>query len=153
MPDQPSISESSNRNDRTAGRSGGEAGPVRMGGVLGVMAMPVVVLAGLVNRMWGAITADGHLAAAGRQGLDELGAALKPMPDSIQTQETGTVWNPTQGEIAAARDHGWQRGNYASYSHSRQPPHPWPSEIAEHNRRHPGNDHGHDNGQDHGHSL
>lgn len=48
-------------------------------------------------------TQDGHLAAAFRQGIDELGVALKPLPDSIQAQEAGTIFNPTQGEIAADR--------------------------------------------------
>ena len=48
-------------------------------------------------------TQDGHLAAAVRQGIDELGAALKPFPDSIQAQESGTIFNPTQGEVAAGR--------------------------------------------------
>ena len=46
---------------------------------------------------------DGHLAAAGRQGIGELGAALKAFPDAIQAHETGTIWNPTQGEVAADR--------------------------------------------------
>src|SRR5688572_20920212 len=46
---------------------------------------------------------DGTLAAAFRQGIDELGEALKPFPQSIQVQESGSIWNPTQGEIAAAR--------------------------------------------------
>ena len=46
---------------------------------------------------------DGILAAAGRMGIDELGAALKAFPDSIQQQETGAIWNPTQGEVAEAR--------------------------------------------------
>ena len=48
-------------------------------------------------------TRDGHLAAAGRQGIDELGAALKAFPDAIQAQEAGTIFNPTQGEVAAGR--------------------------------------------------
>ena len=49
---------------------------------------------------------DGTIAAAGRMGIDELGAALKAFPDSIQQQETGSIWNPTQGEVALARaDH------------------------------------------------
>lgn len=52
---------------------------------------------------WNAMTKDGTLAAAGRQGADELGMALKAFPDSIQADEPGTLWNPTQGEIAAAR--------------------------------------------------
>jgi hypothetical protein len=40
------------------------------------------------------------LMAAGRQGADEIGQALKAFPDSIQVQEPGTILNPTQGEIA-----------------------------------------------------
>lgn len=58
----------------------------------------------LVARVWDAITKDGHLAAAGRQGLDELATALKAFPDSIGVDEPGTIFNPTQGEIAADRD-------------------------------------------------
>ncbi|KAJ3064489.1 hypothetical protein HK102_008188, partial [Quaeritorhiza haematococci] len=53
---------------------------------------------------WNAMTKDGTLAAAGRQGADELGTALKAFPDSIQADEPGTLWNPTQGEIAASRN-------------------------------------------------
>ena len=51
-------------------------------------------------------TQDGHLAAAARQGIDELGAVLKAFPDAIQTQEPGTIFNPTQGEVAADRKAG-----------------------------------------------
>ena len=58
----------------------------------------------LVARVWDAITKDGHLAAAGRQGADELATALKAFPDSIGVDEPGTIWNPTQGEIAADRE-------------------------------------------------
>ena len=58
----------------------------------------------LVARVWDAITKDGHLAAAGRQGLDELATALKAFPDSIGVDEPGTIFNPTQGEIAADRE-------------------------------------------------
>lgn len=38
---------------------------------------------------------SGALQAAARQGLKEIGAALKPFPDSIQVDELGTVGNPT----------------------------------------------------------
>jgi hypothetical protein len=58
----------------------------------------------LASRVWAAITKDGHLAAAGRQGADELATALKAFPDSIGVDEPGTIWNPTQGEIAAERE-------------------------------------------------
>lgn len=36
----------------------------------------------------------GPIAAAIRQGADEIGMALKAFPDSIQTQEPGSVLNP-----------------------------------------------------------
>ncbi|APW58639.1 hypothetical protein [Paludisphaera borealis] len=49
------------------------------------------------------LMADGTLAAAFRQGADELYEALKPFPQSIQVHEPGTLLNPTQGEIAADR--------------------------------------------------
>jgi hypothetical protein len=59
--------------------------------------------AGIVASTYQAVMKDGTIAAAGRQGADELGAALKAFPDSIQMQESGTIFNPTQGEIADAR--------------------------------------------------
>lgn len=58
----------------------------------------------MLARMWNGLTRDGHLAAAGRQGADEIGQALKAFPDSIGVDEPGTVFNPTQGEIAADRE-------------------------------------------------
>ena len=91
---------------------------------------------------------DGTLAAAGRQGLDELGAALKAFPDAIQVQETGTVWNPTPGEVQAKRSPGRHSGSYISFSNNH---HPWPSEIARDPK--PKADHGHDHGHDAGHSM
>lgn len=51
-----------------------------------------------------AVTRDGTLAAAFRQGAGEIGQALKAFPDSIHVQQPGTLLNPTQGEIADARD-------------------------------------------------
>ena len=57
----------------------------------------------VVSRTYTAAMADGHLAAAGRQGIDEIGMALKAFPDGIQADEPGTLWNPTQGEIAQNR--------------------------------------------------
>jgi hypothetical protein len=65
------------------------------------------IAAAAANRVKGffsALFADGTLEAAGRMGLDELGEALKPFHDSISVQESGTIWNPTQGEIAAGRE-------------------------------------------------
>ena len=73
---------------------------------------------------WNAISKDGTLAAAGRQGADELGMALKAFPDSIQADEVGTIWNPTQGEIAA------NRSNQDSVPEVKAAPLPSPSEIA-----------------------
>ena len=69
---------------------------------------------------------DGTIAAAGRMGIDELGAALKAFPDSIQQQETGSIWNPTQGEVAEARsDH-----SEAAIGMDHKPWLPSPSQIA-----------------------
>src|SRR4051812_4661999 len=92
-----------------------------------------------VNRILEPITRDGTLAAAGRQGASELAVALKAFPESISVEEPGTVFNPTQGEIAADR---------------KPKKLPSPSEIAkrktpyvpEHSRDH---EHGHT--RDHGH--
>jgi len=93
-----------------------------------------------LGKLWNAITADGVLAAAGRQGFDELGAALKAFPESIQREEPGTIFNPTQGEIATDR----KKGRYGEASRQ-----PWPSEIAPQNRHLPSKDHGTGHGHDH----
>ena len=128
--------------DRPASK---EPGPVMLG---------VLSAVSIVSWLWNGLTRDGTLAAAGRQGLDELGAALKAFPDTIQMQESGTIFNPTQGEIAADRkqepEHYWVR----SYS-ADSPPHPWPSEIANENRNLPSKDNGtgHENGYDAGASM
>ncbi len=57
----------------------------------------------LVARIWDAVTRDGTLEAAFRQGADEIGIALKAFPDSIHTSEPGGLLDPTQGEIATDR--------------------------------------------------
>jgi hypothetical protein len=46
---------------------------------------------------------DGMLAAAFRQGVDEIWQGLKPFPETIQAHEPGTFLNPLQSEIAEAR--------------------------------------------------
>jgi hypothetical protein len=103
------------------------------GGLIGA------ILAG-VAKVWNAVTEDGYLAAAGRQGLGELGEALKAFPDSIQVHEPGTLWNPTQGEIAVDRADSIGRA-------------PWPSEIANENRNQQSNGNGRDTGYDAGCSM
>lgn len=57
----------------------------------------------LAARVWDAVTRDGTLAAAVRQGADEIGMALKAFPETIHAEEPGTILNPTQGEIADRR--------------------------------------------------
>ena len=91
------------------------------------------------------------LAAAGRQGIDELGAALKAFPDASRCRKPARIWNPTQGEIAADREHARHSQSFFAGG----PPHPWPSEIASQNRHQPGKDHGngHENGHDAGNSM
>lgn len=73
------------------------------GGVVGmIVAAHSAVKSGLAST-WNAVTKDGTIAAAMRQGADEIGMALKAFPDSIHVEEPGTILNPTQGEIASAR--------------------------------------------------
>jgi hypothetical protein len=86
----------------------------------------------LLARMWDAVTKDGTLAAAWRQGADEIGVALKAFPDSIHAEEPGGLMNPTQGEIAA----------------DRKPKLPSPSEIARDKQPYTP-----ENNQDHGHGM
>ena len=62
------------------------------------------------GKLWDFVTSDPALNAAGRQGIDEIGEALRPFPDSIQVSR----------EVF---DDG--------------PPHPWPSELAEAARQQP----------------
>ena len=72
-------------------------------GVVGmIVAAHSAVKSGLAST-WNAVTKDGTIAAAMRQGADEIGMALKAFPDSIHVEEPGTILNPTQGEIASAR--------------------------------------------------
>ena len=78
-----------------------ESGGVSSG--VGIITQAATRMAEAVTSVFRAITRDGHLAAAGRLGVDELGEALKAFPDSIQKQEPGTIWNPTQGEVTADR--------------------------------------------------
>jgi hypothetical protein len=143
--------ESANDNNRVAETAADR--PASKGGHL--IEKIVTGAAAVVGSLWHAITDDGVLAAAGRQGIDELGTALKAFPDAIQVQETGAIWNPTQGEIAADRKQAGLTGSYASYSSSSGPPHPWPSEIANENRNQPGKDtgNGHENGHEAGFSM
>lgn len=119
-----------------------------LGGILlDAVTWPVL----FITSAWEAITRDGHLAAAGRQGADELGAALKAFPDSVQANEVGTLWSPTQGEIAAGRQHDGQHGGFWTRSYSSlTPPEGWSAAADQHQA---GNDHGHDNGHDTGHSM
>jgi hypothetical protein len=97
-------------------------------GVVGTIAS----LRSMVNAIIEPLTRDGTLAAAMRQGADEMAMALKAFPESIGVDEPGTILNPTQGEIASSRN---QRL-------------PSPSEIAKDNKPYsPEQDHG----QEHGH--
>jgi hypothetical protein len=130
------------RDENSRSTSGDAGGKASVGGMI---ESAIVGVGSAIGKVWKAIMADGTLAAAGRQGADELALALKPFPESIQTYEMGTLWSPTPSEIAADRDHGRLSG----------PPHPWPSEIAEANRHLPARDRGndYDHGLDGGHSM
>lgn len=127
--------------------AGGKDQPSPGGGILGVVFLPFEMIGTAIGKVWDAITADGHLAAAGRQGIDELGSALKAFPDSIQREENGALWSPTQGEIAASRQHGRHNGGAQSWS-SLTPPAGWSPAADQHQA---GNEH--DNGHDTGRSM
>ena len=136
----------------TVGAATGRATAVESGGSLlgivgNIFVFTVASIAILVSKLWHAITDDGILKASARQGADELGAALKAFPDSIQTAETGTVWSPTQSEIANDRKSTFQSSYYTSFSSS--PPHPWPSEVARDNADGSDRRQGRDQGNDH----
>ncbi|MHC5540895.1 hypothetical protein ACYOEI_21950 [Singulisphaera rosea] len=51
-----------------------------------------------------AILGDSFIQAAGRQGIDEIGMALKAFPDSIQAYEMGTIFSPTPYEVSKDRN-------------------------------------------------
>ncbi len=103
---------------------------------------------------------DGTIKAAGRQGIDELGAALKAFPDAIQAHEAGTIFNPTQGEVAAGRKaeghhpSGIVGGKHGVYGpeHER-PASRTPSELAADRGPVQGPElgHGQEHGQEYGH--
>jgi hypothetical protein len=124
------------------------------------VAMPVAMVA----LLWRNATHDGHLSAFGRQGADEIGQALKAFPESIQVQEVGAIFEPTQGEVAADRKESVfgnslrspsqiAHGRSATYGHDevhgklRSP-----SEIAA-DRSGREADYGHDREQDHGRDM
>ena len=87
----------------------------RTDGLVGLLTTAVAsTVAASVSTMWNAMTKDGTLAAAGRQGADELAVALRAFPESIQADEPGTILNPTQGEIAADRSSLREMHNRAS---------------------------------------
>lgn len=80
--------------------------------------------AGVVKATYEALNRDGTLAAAFRQGAQELYTALKPFPESIQVNEPGTILNPTQGEIAASREPEKQSPSEIAHDDSPSPPGP-----------------------------
>lgn len=50
--------------------------------------------ASVVGKVYDAVMEGGQIQAAGRQGIDELSAALKAFPDAIQCEEPGTAFHP-----------------------------------------------------------
>jgi hypothetical protein len=91
------------------------------GGVLGAVLLPFEMFGNAVKAVVDAVMRDGTIEAFGRQGIDELGTAFgKMLPDSIQVVESGTIWNPTPGEVQQGRDPERQeRMNWASLRASR----------------------------------
>ena len=126
-----------------------------------------------VAAAYNAVMKGGELQAFFRQGANEIGAALKAFPDSIQVDEPGQVFNPlysdiaadkrayaagpepvatsrlmTPGELAGGRPSGSVHGD--TQVPDKQPL-PSPGEIAQEPATHrPEQDHGHGRGQDAG---
>ena len=135
--------------DGATGRSDGGAERSRAGGIIDLVFLPFEKLGEMIGKAVGAVFSDGTLAAAGRQGVDELGAALKAFPDTIQASELGTLWSPTPGEIAADREHDKHAARPGGQTYLS------PSEIVNQNRHLPSKDrdHGHETGHDAGFSM
>jgi len=91
----------------------------------------------------------GEVQAAFTQGANELGAALKAFPDSIQIDEPGTAFNPLYRDRdgdTPANPYGYEQASAASMHGL-----PTPDQIA--NARadsEPSQDQGHEHGQDMG---
>ncbi|APW64298.1 hypothetical protein [Paludisphaera borealis] len=54
-----------------------------------------------IAAVYRAATRDGVIDAFLRQGVDEIGVALKPFGESIQTEEPGQAFSPLYSDIAA----------------------------------------------------
>jgi hypothetical protein len=63
-------------------------------------------LRAVVTAIYDAVMRGGEIQAAGRQGINELGAALKAFPESIQIDEPGAVFNPLYRDIPSASNQG-----------------------------------------------
>ena len=123
---------------------------------------------GSVSKLVGKVLGDEHIQAAGRQGVDELGAALKAFPDAIQAPyEPGSIFTTTNNEVAArrkagvwgqdaaspaAKGHGVHGPDHSQGAHGNAASRT-PSEIAADRGgvQGPEREHGQDNGQDNGH--
>jgi hypothetical protein len=99
-------------------------------GFIGMMTFAAASMVAVVSTVWKAITKDGTLAAAGRQGADEIAAALRPFPETIHIDEPGTILNPTQGEIGEARKPHLSGHHRSFYTQADVHNGPSPSEIA-----------------------
>lgn len=128
----------------------------------------------VVAAAYNAAMRGGELQAAFRQGANELGAALKAFPDSLQIDEPGAVFNPLYSDIAAdKRSHmdgpdavapslpspaEIAGGKTAGSVHGETPAVgkdlPSPSDIARDQQPYrPDQDQGQDRGQEHGRGM
>ena len=74
----------------------------------------------------------GELQAAFRQGFNELGAALKAFPDSLQVEEPGAAWNPLYRDMPGndrPNVHGGPEPMKEGAPMKNDPPMPTPSQI------------------------
>jgi hypothetical protein len=76
----------------------------------------------------------GEFQAFLRQGANEIGAALKAFPDSLQVDEPGAVLNPLYSDISADKRSALYGADKPAHSDaSASTPLPSPSQIAEGN--------------------
>jgi hypothetical protein len=74
----------------------------------------------------------GELQAAFRQGFNELGAALKAFPDSLQVEEPGAAWNPLYRDMPGndrPNVHGGPEPMKEGAPMKNDPPMPTPSQV------------------------
>jgi hypothetical protein len=74
------------------------------GGLLDALVGAVGFVKDMVGAVYDWAQQGGPVQGALRQGVDEIGMALKAFPDSIQAYEMGTVFSPTPYDVSVSRN-------------------------------------------------